>query len=235
MPSWQSVSRDGTRQPSGTDSSMSGLSSHTLGVVVVKTATIVVLIASLVTSVSPVTVSVAAAHVPHDEKTVVREWGKPEISSLSDGEGLQGAMKTLEKTTASRVMEHCRRLGMRGLLDETFRLAEPGRLESTGYVVVPLINPRGDRFATALLYREKDAAAVAFTVDTVTGELLQTVSPGGEQELTSFDKKKWSDCFAVSCSVCIAGCAFTGPLWLKCMAACCGVSAATCAAIALQE
>jgi hypothetical protein len=205
-----------------------------LGVVVVKTPAVFVLIASLVMSALPVTVSTAGAHVPH-EKTVVREWGKPVISAPRSAEGLEGARKALEKASAKRVLAHCRQLGLRELPEEAFRVSDSARSEKSAYVIVPMRNPHGDRLSTALLFREKDETAVAITVDTVTGELLQVVSPGGEEELVSIDKKKWSDCFAVSCSVCIAGCAFTGPLWLKCMAACCGVSAAVCATAALQE
>lgn len=140
-----------------------------------------------------------------------------------------------ESEEARRILFHCRRLGMHELTDEAFGFPAPEGLGRPGCTVLPMRNPRGDRFFSALVFREADAAAVAVTVDTSTGELVQVISAEGEEEPVSLDRKKWAECFAVSCSVCIAGCAFTGPLWLKCMAACCGVSAAVCLTVSLQE
>jgi len=200
----------------------------------VKKKSILVLVASALIVVPSTPVLACAAGVPG---IGALEPGRvrTENVSLRGTERSEKDRELLNTLAAKRVLEHCRRLGIRELREEAFRLPGGAGRGQSGYFVIPMENPGGDRFGTALLVRESDEAVVAITVDTATGELVQTISPGGEEELVSFDKKKWSDCFAVSCSVCVAGCAFTGPLWLKCMAACCGVSAATCAAIALQE
>jgi hypothetical protein len=178
------------------------------------------------------------------EKTT--EVRQPQTGIYSPGRGEKGgratvipdasaSVRVLRSASGRRVFEHCRKLDMQALSAESFRLRPFSELGGQDYVILPMRHPRGDRFSALLLFREQDESAVALTVDTTTGELVQVISSEGEEELDSFDKKKWSDCFAVSCSVCIAGCAFTGPLWLKCMAVCCGVSAATCAAVSLQE
>lgn len=205
---------------------------HALGVVVVRGKTVLVVVA-LTLSVA-VTVGAGAANA---DRNGAVDWGKLKTGvHWSRGiDGPERAKQVLETPAAKRVLSHCRRLGMRELPEETFAIPVSRCSGESGYVVVPMRHPAGDRFASALLFREGNETAVAITVDTSTGELVQAISPGGEEVLVSFDKKKWSDCFAVSCSVCIAGCVFTGPLWLKCMGACCGVSAATCAVISLQE
>jgi hypothetical protein len=158
---------------------------------------------------------------------------------------LDRARQLLDSPRAHRVLARCRALGMLELPEQAFAVSErvsvnqPGHASgcNTGssFLVVPMRNPKGDRFATAMVCREDDGSLMAITVDTATNELAEVISPDGEQELTTFNKKKWADCFVASCGPCIAGCAFTGPLWLKCSAACCGVAAAVCVYIAMQE
>lgn len=153
--------------------------------------------------------------------------------------GFGKARQVLELPRASKVLARCRATGMIELPEQAFAILGPGRGSGSDFFVVPMIHPRGDRFAAAMLYREGDGSVIAITVDTATNELIEVISSDGpsdaEDEMTTFDKKKWADCFLASCGPCIAGCAFTGPFWLKCTVACCGVSAAVCAYLAMQE
>jgi hypothetical protein len=158
---------------------------------------------------------------------------------------LDRARQVLNSPRAGKVLAHCRARGMFELPEQAFAASnrggvpEPGRGSGrsfdSDFLVVPMTDPRGDRFATALVYREDDGSVMAITVDTATNELTNVISPEGERELTGFNRKKWADCFLSICAPCIAGCAFTGPLWLKCTAACCGVGAVVCVYMAMQE
>ncbi|MCX5799982.1 MAG: hypothetical protein NTX17_01135 [Candidatus Eisenbacteria bacterium] len=166
------------------------------------------------------------------EKVNPNPW--PSVDS-----GPDRARQVLELPKAGKILARCRALGMVELPEQAFELSEPDGSSGPGYFVVPMINPRGDRFATAMLYREEDGSVLAMTVDTATNELTELVSADDESDVEEqaikFNKKKWADCFVATCGPCIAGCAFTGPLWLKCTGSCCGVAAAVCVYIAMKE
>lgn len=149
--------------------------------------------------------------------------------------GPDRARQVLDLPKVSKVLARCRALGMLELPEQGFEIPKPDNGIGSGYFVVPMRNPRGDRFATAVLYREDDGNVIAITVDTATNELTGVISPDGDEELLRFNKRKWAACFMSACGPCIAGCAFTGPLWLECTGACCGVSAAVCAYLAIEQ
>ena len=152
---------------------------------------------------------------------------------------LDKTRQVLDSPKASRVLARCRVLGMRELPELAFAMSEPGGGSRSGYFIVPMANPKGNRFASAMLYREGDGNVIAITVDTATNELTDVIlpesEPGADEEVIRFNKKKWVECFMSACGPCIAGCTFTGPLWLKCTGACCGVAAVVCVYIAMQE
>jgi len=172
------------------------------------------------------------------EKEIATTWS-PGRSALDR------ARQVLDSPRAGKVLAHCRARGMYELPEQAFEVSDRGIVPESShgsscnlradFLVVPMRDPRGDRFATAIVYREDDGNVMAITIDTATNELTNVISPDGEEELTRFNRKKWADCFVTACGPCIAGCAFTGPLWLKCSAACCGVAAAVCVYIAMQD
>jgi len=162
--------------------------------------------------------------------------------------GLERVQRVLNSPGAVKVLARCRTLGMIELVDEAFEISgsspavgdnylapESNQGPDLGYIAVPMINPRGNKFATTMLSREEDGSVIAITVDTETGELQEAISSEDEPQPIKFDKKKWVDCFTTTCGPCIAGCAFTGPFWLKCAGACCGVAAAVCAYVAIEK
>lgn len=168
----------------------------------------------------------------HQEKAIPN-W------RLSSPSGPDKARLVLENAKAKKILARCRALGMFELPELAFALAKPGEGAQDNFFVIPMSNPRGNRFSSAMLFGEQDGSVISITVDTATNELLDVIlpedDPGGDQEMLKFNKKKWADCFTTACGPCIAGCAFTGPLWLKCSAACCGVAAAVCVYVALHD
>jgi hypothetical protein len=189
----------------------------------------------------------ADVHSPHTWAGGFEQQREKETPTpLSPGHSaLDRARQVLDSPRAGKVLAHCRARGMFELPEQAFAVSERGSVPErnhgfgssfgSDFLVVPMTDPRGDRFATAMVYREDDGSVMAITIDTATNELINVISADGEQELTRFNRKKWADCFVAACGPCIAGCAFTGPLWLKCSAACCGVAAAVCVYIAMQE